>query len=250
MPATTAGEETSAELWTAVRRLEAAREATAGGWALLTFWSVFMAISVPTLSLRWGALGVAASSGIVAVCGGIVLRLWSANRERHDLEAYFCDHHHIDAIGPLAEAVATTHGRHGEAVRYALTRLVRQVTPDRFPTLTFEQRKALRAALLYDPDFEMGVAILRAYKVIGDRYEREVVRMMAEGIQTETRASQLQTAARDCLRAMDPTYTGPGQGELLRPVYNRDETLVRPAGASAEDEALLLRPQTHEESGE
>lgn len=169
------------------------------------------------------------------------------HRDCRDIELELCGCEEVDVIGPLAEGLHDAEGSHRFAIGYALTRLLDKVTSELLPVMTPEQRKALRSILLHDSDGELAVATLRAYEVMGDRYEREVVRMMAEGPQIKGREFRVTAAARRCLLQMDPAYSGPEQGDLLRPVENvaTDELLLRPVITRSETRPEQLLRASH-----
>jgi hypothetical protein len=193
---------------------------------MLTVASVLV---VPGLLALAFAPGRSSAVGMLALAGAAMLtgvwavsgwRQWRANAERRELEDYLCSLNDVQAIGPLAAALRGTHGAHGAMVRAALARLLDRVTPEEMPVLTLEQRRDLRRAPLYEEDVELCVAILRAFQVMGDRFERETVRMVADGTQTESRDPAVREAARECLRvlnvraqaASEPPYLMPAPG--------------------------------------
>ncbi len=214
-------------------RLEQMRTLCETGWQALCMASVFATLTIPSLCVRAGTVGALLSASIGAVWLLVVRWLWQDYRERRALELSLCAGNDVEAIGPLVEGLEDANRIHAASVRSALQRLLLGVGESQIPSLTRGQRQALRRALLYDADVDLALSILRAYETIGGRYEREILRMLADGIQTRTRDPGIQQAARRCLRRIHPAYT-----PLLL-----EDGLLRPAGSHAEPENdRLLRP--------
>jgi hypothetical protein len=229
-------------VWSAARELDRLRTRAEAGWAGLTLSSVLSIVGIPVLLFAGGGAGAIISVGLFGLWTGTAIHVFRTGRESRRVESYLCAADDLEAIGPLIDSLSSSGFGGSEALRRSLEDLLLSVNIDNTPSLTVEQRRALRLIPLYIDDTELAVAALQAMKYTGDRRDRTMVLMLAEGLQTETRSWRIQRAARECLRAIDPNYDGPLEADLLRPAGSPPDTLLRPSRQHHDrDESLLLR---------
>jgi len=120
---------------------------------------------------------------------------------------------------------------------FALSRMLRPPLPRRFRKNYVETPQELR------------LAILHSFRYIGDARAMRVVEKLAASRSTVPDDVTLRDAARECLPYMrERLERAKSNAALLRPASAPDDTLLRPASATASDAATLVRAADAEQA--
>jgi hypothetical protein len=154
------------------------------------------------------------------------------------------------AAGVLTEALTWPDPGAVVLARSALTKILNEITGDDTAALTRDQRRILDAVLVDETDQNyftklLRLAILRAWKQIGDETSLPVVRRLASTQTTDKNRQELVLAAQECLPFLEEVAKKNEQGQVLlraaslsgNPDLARD--LVRPAVDNYPAEELL-----------
>jgi hypothetical protein len=205
-------------------------------------------VAVPVLSF------IARSSALLAYIYGLPLLLTPIvvgvfGRHRRFVRS-LARYDDVRVVGPLVEALEMDESI--SVVEDQLTKYLPHLRANDGVLLNVAQRRMLDRALLRCRKPDLVLAILTAFRQIGDAKSLTAVEKLANGQSRTSSNRRVQQAAIDCVPYLQlRAQTEHDAQTLLRPVYSADPegTLLRPAhGPGDADPQVLLRPAAEPES--
>jgi hypothetical protein len=148
-------------------------------------------------------------------------------------------------VGAFAESLHRVGGDLDPRLARILTGLLPRLRASDAPLLSRAQRECLRRVV--SPSYahvnaELCVAAMRALTAVGDVDSLEAVAGVASSAAASDRERAVRAVARECLPTLrDLAAHEDYASRLLRPANGSSDALLRPAGAGATPEELLLR---------
>lgn len=169
-----------------------------------------------------------------------------AKRQQQKTARLLATYDDLNAVGPLAEALAIDEKKETGVAATALIGLLPRLQATDASLLNEEQRACLRRALT-GKNTDLTVALLNAYRQIGDSKDLPVVARLAAGKSKRARQRLIQEAARECIPFLRQRVDlAEAARTLLRGASprqdNSQESLLRAAqGTGDTDPEQLLR---------